>query len=214
GYQVGYRNGAGYVSEPLSAAILNANKSNDFSQLLDDSGSKVDFGDFWRTWNILNENFTPSSSTTAATSSEECKVAGAISGLVQSYGDPYTVFIPKANIGAFKQQVNGEFDGIGAGVGNTTDGATVVIGVIANSPAEKAGLKGGDRILAVNGQPTAGVDVTTITNAIRGPKGTVVTLSIARGSSNTATDVPITRDTIVVPTTATRVVQAAQSVVT
>lgn len=212
-YRLGYRDGSGDISTPpASAALLNIHSSNDLSTLLNDSASKVDFGDFWRTWNILDKNFTPSSSTTAATSTEEWKVAGAIDGLVRSYNDPYTVFIPKEKADTFKEQVNGEFDGIGAGVGSA-NGATVVIGVLPNSPAQKAGLAAGDEILAVDSLPTSGVDINTITSHIRGPKGTVVSLTIVRGKSTKEMVVPITRDTVILPTTATKVVSAAKSVI-
>ncbi len=212
-YQLGYRRGAGEISTgPISANLLNPHSSNDLSMLLQDSSQKVDFGDFWKTWNILDKNFTPSSSTTAATSTTEWKVAGAIDGLVRSYNDPYTVFIPKEHADTFKEQVNGEFDGIGAGVG-INNGAATVIGVLPSSPAQKAGLVGGDRILAVDDLQTAGAEIATIISHIRGPKGTTVTLSVIRGKSPNPISVPIVRDTVVIPTTATRVVSAAKDVI-
>lgn len=212
-YQLGYNRGSGTITEPpLSANLIHIRSTGDLSVALDDPGSKVDFGDFWKTWNILDKNFNPTSTSTSATSTSESRMLGAIDGLVRSYNDPYTVFIPKEHAAAFKEQVNGEFEGIGAGLG-IIDGAVTVLGTLPDSPANKAGLAAGDRILAVDGQPTAGVDMNTIISHIRGAKGTVVSLLIAKAKSQKETEVAVTRGTVVIPTTATRVVSATKSVV-
>jgi carboxyl-terminal processing protease len=214
GYAYGYRNGAGDIATPpFSAHLTNTASSGDLSVVLDDPATKTDFSDFWKTWNILDKNFAPTSTSSSATSTSEERVAGAIAGLVASYNDPYTVFLPKENAASFKEQVNGEFEGIGAGLDITTADGVVIIGTLKGSPAEKAGLKPGDRIIAVDGEPTLGKLLEDVIPHIRGPKGTVVALTIAHPKSTSQQIVDVTRGNIVIPTTATRVVNGAKNVV-
>lgn len=213
GYAVGYRSGSATLTEPpRDAGLFNTRSSGDLSAALVDSGPTTDFGDFWKTWNILERNFVPSSTTTVAASTSQERVRGAIDGLVRSYNDPYTIFIPKEQAVAFKQQVNGEFEGIGAGL-QVIDGMITVLGTFPDSPANKAGLVGGDQILAVDGVPTTGQNLDEIITHIRGPKGTVVSLTVLKYKSKKQVSVPVTRGTVVLPTTATRVISAAKSVV-
>ncbi|HEV8677604.1 MAG TPA: PDZ domain-containing protein, partial [Candidatus Paceibacterota bacterium] len=208
-YAVGYDRGAGDIS--LSPAnIVNADSTGQIT--LDDPGETTDFGSFWQVWNILNKNFVPSSNTVSATTSNEARVAGAIEGMVASYGDPYTVFIPKEQAADFKQEVNGEFEGIGAAL-QVYDGALFISGTVAKSPAEAAGLKMGDRILAVDDKPVEGQTLDDVVNSIRGAAGTTVKLAIVANGAKTESDVSVTRGTVVIPTTATQVVTAAKNVV-
>ncbi len=211
GYSQGYRAGSATLVEPPNF-LLNPRSSGEISAAVIDAGPQTNFGDFWKTWNILDRNFVPSSTTTVAASTSEERVRGAIEGLVRSYNDPYTVFIPKEQAVAFKEQVNGEFEGIGAGL-NIFDGVVTVIGTLPESPAATAGLATGDQILAVDGAPTTGENLDDIIKRIRGPKGTVVSLSVLKYKSTKQVTVPITRGTVALPTTATRVVSAAKSVV-
>lgn len=209
-YSLGYRKGAGEIILSPSA-FLNAASTGEPSIALEDPGTKTDFGDFWRTWYVLEKNFTPTSTTTAS-STPELRVAGAIEGLVRSYGDPYTVFIPKEQAAAFKESVNGEFEGIGAVLG-ILDEVVTVGGVLPKSPAEGAGIASGDRIIAVDGVPTLGKDLGDIIPNIRGPKGTIVALTIISTTTKTESIISVTRGTVVIPTTATRVISAAKKVV-
>ncbi len=212
-YSYGYRKGSGDVSSPpLSANLIHTASSGDLSVVLDDPASKVDFAEFWKTWNILDKNFAPTSTSSAATSTSQTRIAGAIAGLASSYNDPYTVFLPKEHADSFKEQVNGQFEGIGAGL-NISDAGVVVIGTLPASPAEKAGLKAGDRVIAVDGDPTLGKKLEDIIPHIRGAKGTVVKLTIAHAKSSKETVIEVTRGTVVIPSTATRVVTAAKNVI-
>lgn len=212
-YSYGYNEGAGNVAKAPLNRLTNIDSSGEIALIVDDAATKTDFADFWRTWNILEKNFAPTATGTSATSSEQARVAGAIAGLAASYQDPYTVFLPKENADDFKEQVNGEFEGIGAGLDITTADGVVVIGTLPNSPAEKAGLKAGDRVIAVDGDPTLGKKLEDVIPHIRGPKGTTVTLTIGRAKSTKVEDIALTRGTVVIPSTATRVVSAAKSVV-
>src|SRR5215469_2444784 len=101
---------------------------------------------------------------------------GAISGMVASLGDPYTIYLPPVQNTNFKQNLAGQFDGIGAELG-LKGKDVVVIAPLDGSPASKAGIKPGDIILGVNNQSIVGEDLNAIVNKIRGPKGTPVTLN-------------------------------------
>ena len=153
------------------------------------------FVDTSRMWQVLEKIETLYYDKTAINGNK--LLDGAISGMVNSLGDPYTLYLPPTLNTNFKQGLAGEFDGIGAELGMKGKNP-VVIAPIDGSPASKAGIKAGDSILKVNGQSIAGVDLNTVVNEIRGPKGTTVTLTIQhKGSSNTV-DIPIVRNTITV----------------
>src|SRR3989344_4614571 len=74
---------------------------------------KVDFGAFWETWNVLNDKFVSSATST----SDEEKVWGAIEGLTSSLKDPYTVFFRPENAKMFQSEISGNFEGVGMEVG-------------------------------------------------------------------------------------------------
>lgn len=106
-------------------------------------------------------------------------VEGAIQGMLATLKDPYSVYMDKATAEQFTQTLGSSFEGIGAEVGRV-DGKIVIIAPFKNSPAEQAGIKQNDEILKVNGQSVEGLDLSQATAKIRGKKGTIVTLLIAR----------------------------------
>jgi len=121
---------------------------------------------------------------------------GAISGMLQSLGDPYTSFFaPKENEN-FKTQLAGEFSGIGAELSVNEQGEVVVVAPIDGSPAERAGIKTGDLILKVDDKITAGWTIGQAVEHIRGHKGTKVELTILHEKEKTPKVVSIVRDTI------------------
>ena len=212
-YRVGYARGSGViVSPPQYLTILNPASTGEFSILPDDTGATVNFGNFWKTWHILDRNFVPSSTTTSTTTAD-AHLEGAIEGLVQSYGDPYTIFLPKEKSAAFKEQVDAEFQGIGAVLAQTDTGLTFVTAILKDSPAFRAGLKPGSRITMVDGASIAGQDLSSVVARIRGPKETTVSLTVIPQNSQKEATLPITRGIVVIPTTATRVVAAAKDVI-
>jgi len=117
--------------------------------------------------------------------------------MVNSLGDPYSMYLPPQQNTNFKQGLAGQFDGIGAELGMKGKDV-IVIAPLDGSPASKAGIKAGDIIMGVNGKSVAGVDLNTIVNEIRGPKGTTVTLMVQHSGSKTPVTVPIVRNTITV----------------
>lgn len=124
-------------------------------------------------------------------------VNGAVSGMVQSLGDPYTVFLPPTQNSDFKQGMAGKFEGIGAELG-MKDNQIIVIAPLDGTPAQKMGVKTEDTILGVDGKSTAGWTLSQAVEKIRGPKGTKVTLTILHKGDTEETKLDIIRDTITI----------------
>ncbi len=123
---------------------------------------------------------------------------GSLEGMVASLGDPYSQFFPPEVSKEFVSELEGAFDGIGAEIGKNETGI-VVITPLVGSPAEKAGLKSGDAILKINDLDTAGLSVEQAVKKIRGPKNTVVALTIYRAGEKDSRVIKITRQRIDIP---------------
>jgi carboxyl-terminal processing protease len=104
---------------------------------------------------------------------------GAVRGMVAAAGDKYTVFLDAKEAAAFSEDLNGQISGIGCAIGIRSDQPTV-LRVIADSPAERAGVQAGDVFMSVNGESVAGVDSSTVASKIRGEAGTSVKVVITR----------------------------------
>lgn len=159
----------------------------------------VNLDDFWSAWNTLNERFIATSASTTLPSNDE-KIWGAIEGLADSYQDPYTVFLPPEESRIFREDILGNFSGVGIEIGLSEEGILTVIAPLKNTPAERAGLRSGDLIIAINGETTEGMTTEEAVKLIRGPKGSVVEFRIVREDNGGAFEVAVTRDTINVPT--------------
>jgi carboxyl-terminal processing protease len=164
---------------------------------------RVDLGEFWQVWSLLEEKFATASTTDSI--SDEEKVQGAIAGLVKAYGDPYTMYFPPSESERFQEDISGNFSGVGMEVG-VRDGLITVIAPLPGTPAEKAGIVTGDAIVSIDGESTENMSVDEAVRRIRGDKGTVVTLSIYREGETSFREIKITRDTIDIPTVKTETV--------
>lgn len=113
---------------------------------------------------------------------EQKLIKGAIDGMVRSLEDPYSEFVPPAREQDFHQALTGKFAGIGARIDTDaqTDQGVVILTPIENSPALKAGLLPGDRIVAIEGQPTLGLPLEECVKRLKGEPGTVVKVSVRR----------------------------------
>ena len=120
---------------------------------------------------------------------------GAISGMLEALGDPYTAYIDAEHYRLERSSFQGSFEGIGAVVG-LDQGELVVVAPIANSPAQRAGIRAGDKVLAVDGGTTAGLTLVEAVNRIRGPRGTEVRLTILHQGEIDPVEVRIVRDEI------------------
>ena len=122
-------------------------------------------------------------------------IQGAIRGMIEALDDPYSSYLTSKEYRESLQGISGEFEGIGAEIATqATDGTQgcatlgpdcrlVIMAPLAGSPAEKAGLRPGDLVLAADGVPLDGLTVDGARERIRGPKGSVVTLTIQRGAA-------------------------------
>ena len=107
---------------------------------------------------------------------------GALKGYVSALGDPYTEYIPKDEMEDYKNNLMGNYVGIGIYMAqNSKDNTIVVLSPIKYSPAEEAGILPGDIIKKINGVEYTGEDMTAAANNIKGEEGSTVTLEIQRG---------------------------------
>lgn len=155
--------------------------------------ANVDFGLFWDSWAKIEQKFVNRSSL-----DYQKMVYGAIEGMIKSLGDPYTVFMPPEENKKFNEDIKGSFDGIGAEIGMRNDILTI-IAPLEDSPAKKAGLQAGDKILKIDDKITTDFSLEQAISLIRGPKGTQVTLTISWQGLAIPKEFKITRDVIKVP---------------
>lgn len=158
------------------------------------TNTTADFSIFWKAWNVLNEKSIYSDKT-----SDDERIWGAISGLASSLNDPYTVFFPPEEDKAFKEEVLGSFEGIGAEIG-IKDKVLTIIAPLKDTPAWNAGLKPGDKVLKIDNISTENISENKAVELIRGPRGTTVVLTIVRVGENKTREISITRDRVQIPT--------------
>lgn len=157
-----------------------------------DSSLKDLFKPFWQTWSLVHEIFVdqPVDDTTL--------MRGAIKGMLDSLGDKHTGYIEPELLQQENAQLEGEYDGIGAYV-DTTGEFLIITSPMPESPAEKAGLKTGDKVIKIDGEDMTGKNGQYALTKVLGPKGTEVTLTILREGLEEPFDVTIVRAKIEVP---------------
>lgn len=181
GGRVAASNGStdGIVS-PKNATILNKSENN-----------KVDFDLFWKSWNLLQDKYVDKGKLDANE-----MMYGAIKGMLASTGDPYTTFFDPKENKDFQEEITGSFQGIGAEIG-IKDKVLTVVAPLDDSPAQKAGLLAGDKILKIDDVTTMDMDVEKAVNLIRGVKDSEVKLTIFRVDAKEQTqEVTVKRDVI------------------
>ena len=179
---------AGYANRPEVSKLTGLlNRENEISDT-------ADFETFWRAWRILNEKHVSSKEILP-----QEKVWGAIEGLASAFKDPYTVFMPPVEAKDFDSQVSGVFGGVGMEIG-LKDNIVTVITPLKGSPAEKAGMRSGDKVLEINGKITSGMSTEDAVHLIRGEVGTLAKLLVFRQGRKLPFEVEITRAVIQIPT--------------
>lgn len=152
----------------------------------------ADFTLFWTVWERVTQSYYDKK-----VIDPERMVYGAINGALQSLGDPYTVFLSPTQNTESKQELAGEFEGIGAQLG-LKEKRIVVIAPLKDTPAESSGIRAGDAILKIDGKDTAGMSLPDAVQKIRGKKGTSVVLTILHEEESEPLEVSIVRATITV----------------
>lgn len=154
---------------------------------------EVDFSLFWEAYNKLQEKFVSPEKLDI-----QKMIYGAISGMVKSLEDPYTVFLNPEETKRFIEDVKGTFEGVGMEIGIREE-QLQVIAPLEGTPAQKAGLRPGDKIIKINDTSTTDISIEEAVNLIRGPKGTKVILTIYREGWAKTKEVSIIRDVIEIP---------------
>jgi len=160
---------------------------------------KVDFSLFWEVWDKLEISYLERKNI-----DYKKMVYGAISGMVASLGDPYTVFLPPTENNDAKSDLRGDFEGVGIQIDYNKDQKISVVAPLSGTPAEAAGLKAGDIILRIVDEEqkvdkdTTGISLPEAVKLIRGPKGSKVKLTIQREGIEKPFEVVLKRETIVV----------------
>ncbi len=178
----------GYANRSATDKITNVvNKESTVTQT-------TDFNTFWKAWSVIDTKFADASETDA-----EERMYGAIKGMVASFGDPYTTFFTPAENKIFEGEIAGTFDGIGIEIGQKDDILTV-IAPLKDTPADRAGIKAGDKIIAIDDTTTNNLDIDKAIDLIRGKAGTVVNLTIVREGLTEPKVISVTREHIDLPT--------------
>lgn len=158
----------------------------------------INFSLFWEVWDALERSYLDKKVLDPGK-----MVYGAISGMVSSLGDPYTVFLPPTENKLSKEDLSGAFEGVGIELGYKNS-HLAVIAPLSGTPAEAVGVKAGDLILNIKDEKkgidkdTTGMSLLEAVALIRGPEGTPVILTLSREGTKEPFDVSITRGTIVV----------------
>ncbi len=191
---------------------FNFSKNESISNILDKENPEfeaVSLKPFWETWKILDERFVKDKEDEDKEITTQDKIWGAIQGLTNSFGDPYTVFLPPSESAMFEDDIEGNFEGVGMEIG-IKDNTLIVIAPLKDTPAERAGMQPKDKILEIDGKSTKNMDTTDAVKLIRGEKGTAVVLLIAREGEKESFEVSITRDVIDIPTIETEVKEGSE----
>lgn len=176
-------------TEQISEAATAAGTPEDLQDL---------FKPFWQAWNLVQKQYVEQPI------DQEALMRGAIRGMLEALGDPHTTYLDPEEFKTLNTALQGEetYEGIGAWVDPSGD-YLMIISPMPGSPAEKAGLRTGDKIIGIDGEDMTGVDGEVVRKKVLGPAGTKVILTIAREGVEPF-DVEIIRASIKVPSVESR----------
>lgn len=157
-------------------------------------GDATDFEPFWKAWQLVKEKYPGAEKTT-----NEEHLYGAIKGLLASFGDPYTTFFTPEESKLFESQISGEFGGVGMEMGQK-DGVLTVVAPLKDTPAFRAGILAGDKIVKIDDKSSADMSVDKAVSLIRGEPGTSVTINIVREGLSQPKVIELVRAKISIPT--------------
>lgn len=151
------------------------------------------FKPFWQAWDLIHENYVDQPV------DDQLLMQGAIRGMLEALGDPYSGYLTSDEYQQANAPLRGEYEGIGAWV-DTSGKYLTIISPMEGSPAEKAGLKAGDQIIAVDGEDVTALDPRLVLRRVLGPAGTTVRLTILREGTESPFEVSIVRQKITLET--------------
>lgn len=170
---------------------------------MDSGGNALSIGQqFQQTFNKISGEYV------RTTDSKRIKYA-AIGGMMASLGDPHTAFLEPSIAREFDIETSAKFFGIGARLMPDPLGVKIA-NVFTNSPADRAGMKAGDTVTAIDGVVVAGKTPDEIADKIRGPKGTPVNMQVLRSGSSTPINIRAIRDQITTPTVEGKLVPGSE----
>ena len=152
-----------------------------------------DMSIFWDTWKVILNKYVGRQHLNT-----QKMIEGATEGLVQSLGDPYSLFLNKEQTKNLSEELSGSFYGVGMEIGKKK-GFLVVVTPLPNTPAAKAGLKPNDIILKINNKDASKLTTFEAAKLIRGKLNTKVTLNVYRSSWDKAKDIVLNRGKINIP---------------
>lgn len=158
------------------------------------------FDPFWEAWDIVHEQYIDQPV------DEEALMRGAISGMMDSLEDPHSSYMDPEQYRQANIPMDGNYEGIGAWVDPTGD-YLKIISPMPGSPAEEAGLKPGDVVLAIDGEDMTGIDGNLVIQKVMGPAGTEVNLTIQREGRSEPFNVTVIREEISVPSVDHRMIE-------
>ncbi|MFL5779595.1 MAG: S41 family peptidase, partial [Chloroflexota bacterium] len=158
-------------------------------------------------WGLIHDKYVD------AASLDDRKLAyGAIDGMTDAVGDTgHTSFLTPEERQQRSSSLQGSYVGIGAELDTTATGLPRIVGVFKDSPADKAGLKPGDVVMAVDGRPTTGHDLDEVIGWVRGEAGTQVVLTVRAGETGPERELKITRGDVHVDPVSWTVVPGTQT---
>jgi len=178
----------------LTAVVLVAFSPRALAQNKDDEKRAL-LGSFQEIFDFVQKNYVDEGKTES-----RALVEGALKGLFEALGDPYSAYLTGSDLRALEDTTTGEFSGIGVVITKAQDApGAEVVSPIEGTPAYRAGLAVADLIVKIDGEAVQELSLTDVVNRIRGPKGSPITLTVQRGKA-LVFDVTVQRETVEVPT--------------
>ncbi len=156
--------------------------------------ARSEIGLLYQAWNLVDQHYVD-----RAALNPTNLTYGAIRGLVQALGDTgHSDFLTPQEYAALSSDLSGQYQGIGVEISIKTEGPAIV-SVFDGSPAQKAGLRAGDLILAVNGKDVSNESFDALASQLRGPAGSTVRVRVLDPGATSSREVTVTRAPITVP---------------